>query len=137
MGRAVWSDATAADRRARPRLKTLNLVRAPEILQEVSQGDRRLMIADPTKWRAARSCRRPILELAAAKRMPIWSRGLTLNNDREKNWTLALYSVQQPLPDVASCVRSAEAVRDFVAASITLRPGRSPGGACRSRHPAG
>ncbi len=128
-GRAVWSDADKPliDELGRG-LKTLNMVRAPEILQEIRKAIIDWMIADPNEVRAGTILPPAILELAAAKaHADLVLAGLTLNNDPEKNWTLALYSVQQPLPDVAILRGDrAEAVRDFVRRLDNSPAGKEP-----------
>ncbi len=116
-GRAVWSDADKplTDELGKG-LKTLNLVRAPDILQEIRKAIIDWMIADPNEVRSGTILSPAILELAAAKgRADLVLAGLTLNNDPDKTWTLALYSVQQPLPDVVTLrLDRPDAVRDFV-----------------------
>jgi len=103
-GRAAWSDEDKPllDELGKG-LKTLNLVRSPEILQGIRAEIVKWMIADPNEVRAGTILPPALLEQAASKAgADLVLAGLTLNNDPDKTWTLALYSVLHPAPDVAA-----------------------------------
>jgi PDZ domain-containing protein/PEGA domain-containing protein len=116
-GRAVWSEEDKPLlAEINKGLKTLNTVRTPEILQDIRSDVIKWMINEPEEVRAGTILPPAILEEAASKaRADLVLAGLTLNNDSEKSWTLALYSVLHPSPDVV-VVRTgdAEAVRDYL-----------------------
>lgn len=116
-GRAVWSDEDKIllDGMAKG-LKTLNLVRAPEVLEAFRSAVIKWMITEPNEVRAGTILPPALLEQAASKAgADLVLAGLTLGNDSEKAWTLALYSVSHPSPDVAAVrVDRPEAVRDFL-----------------------
>lgn len=116
-GRAVWSDADKPllDELGKG-LKTLNLVRSPEVLQDVRKAILDWMIADPNEVRAGTILPPAVLAQVVSKtHADLVLAGLTLNNDPDKGWTLALYSPLQPLPDVATLrTDRPEGARDFV-----------------------
>jgi hypothetical protein len=101
-GRVVWSDEDKPllDELARG-LKTLNVVRAPDLLQEIRKAVIDWMISDPSEVRAGTILPPAILQQAAERaHADLVLAGLTLANDPEKSWTLALYSVLHPAPDI-------------------------------------
>jgi tetratricopeptide (TPR) repeat protein len=116
-GRAVWSDEDRPllDELGKG-LKTLNLVRAPDALQAVREAVIKWLIAEPNEARAGVVVPPAVLAMAAQKgRADLVLAGLLLPGDPEKAWTLALYSVHQPSPDVAVLrIDRPEGVRDFV-----------------------
>ncbi|MBI4169077.1 MAG: PEGA domain-containing protein [Acidobacteria bacterium] len=116
-GRAVWSDEDKAllEEMAKG-LKTLNLVRSPEALEAFRSAVIKWMITEPDEVRAGAILPPAILEEAASKaRADLVLAGLTLGNDAEKAWTLALYSVLHPSPDVVVLrTDRPEGVRDFL-----------------------
>ncbi|HEU4401570.1 MAG TPA: PEGA domain-containing protein, partial [Candidatus Polarisedimenticolia bacterium] len=100
-GRAVWSDEdkTLLEEIGKG-LKTLNLVRAPDVLQEMRGAIIGWMISDPADVRAGTILPPAILEMAASKaHADLVLAGLTLNGDPDKVWTVALYSVLHGSPD--------------------------------------
>ncbi len=116
-GRAVWSDED------KPLLgeigaglKTLNLVRSPEVLQDVRSAVIAWMISDPNEVRAGTLLTPAILDTAARKgRADLVLAGLTLAGDPDRTWTLALYSVLHPTPDVVTLrLDRPEGVRDVL-----------------------
>jgi tetratricopeptide (TPR) repeat protein len=116
-GRATWSDQDRVllDELDKG-LKTLNLVRAPEVLGEIRKSIIDYMILDPRKVREGAILSPSILEEAADKaQADLVLAGLTLANDPENTWTLALYSVLHPVPDrVELPTDGAKKVRQFV-----------------------
>ncbi|MGH9797410.1 MAG: PEGA domain-containing protein, partial [Candidatus Polarisedimenticolia bacterium] len=116
-GRAVWSDEDRPllDELGKG-LKTLNLVRAPDALQTVRDAIVKWLIAEPNEARAGVVVPPAVLTLAAQKaRADLVLAGLMLPGEPERAWTLALYSVHQPSPDVATLRPDRpEGVRDFV-----------------------
>jgi hypothetical protein len=116
-GRAVWSDEDkplVAEIGAG--LKTLNLVRSPEILQEMRSAVIAWMISDPNEVRSGTLLTPALLETAARRaRVDLVLAGLTLAGDPDKTWTLALYSVLHPTPDVTTLrLDRPEGAREFL-----------------------
>ena len=116
-GRAVWSDEDKAllDELNKG-LKTLNVVRTPEILQGLRDSVIKWMISAPSDVRAGTILPPALLdEIASKSRADLVLAGLTLGGDTEKAWTLALYSVLHPSPDVVALrLDRPDGVRDFV-----------------------
>ena len=116
-GRAVWSDEDRPllDELAKG-LRTLNVVRAPEILQALRDSVIKWMITEPDEVRAGTLLPPALLEEAASRaKADLVLAGLTVNGDADKSWTLALYSVLHPAPDVARLrADQPEGARDFV-----------------------
>jgi hypothetical protein len=116
-GRATWSnqDEVLLDEFGKG-LKSLNLVRAPEVLSDIRKSIIDYMILDPQKIRKGAILSTSILEEAADKaQADLVLAGLTLANDPEKSWKLALYSVHHPVPDrVALRTDDSKKVRQFV-----------------------
>jgi tetratricopeptide (TPR) repeat protein len=116
-GRAVWSDED------RPLLeeigkglKTLNLVRSPEVVQGLRDAVTAWMISDPDETRAGTIVPPAILAQAAEKGgADLVLAGLTLHDDPDRTWTLALYSVLHSAPDVVTLrTDRPEGARDLV-----------------------
>ncbi|HEV8701437.1 MAG TPA: PEGA domain-containing protein [Candidatus Polarisedimenticolia bacterium] len=128
-GRAVWSDEDKPllDELAKG-LKTLNVVRTPATLQALRDSIIKWMITEPEEVRAGTLLPPAILEEAASSaRADLVLAGLTLGGDNEKSWTLALYSVQHPAPDVVRLrLDQPEGVREFVKRLDTAPPSRGP-----------
>jgi tetratricopeptide (TPR) repeat protein len=116
-GRAVWSDEDKPllDEIGRG-LKTLNLVRSADVLQAVRADVIKWMITDPNEVRAGTILPPALLEQAAAKSgADLVLAGLTLANDPDKTWTLALYSVAHPSPDIVTLrIDRPDGARDFL-----------------------
>jgi PEGA domain-containing protein/PDZ domain-containing protein len=116
-GRAAWSDEDKAllDELNKG-LKTLNIVRTPEILQGLRDSVIQWMISAPSDVRAGTILPPALLDEVASKaRADLVLAGTTLGADTEKAWTLALYSVLHPAPDVVALrFDRPDGVRDFV-----------------------
>ena len=116
-GRAVWSDEDKPllDELAKG-LKTLNVVRTPAILQGLRDSIVKWMINEPDEVRAGTLLPPAILEEAASSaKADLVLAGLTLGGDAEKSWTLAVYSVLHPAPDITRLrLDQPDGVRDFV-----------------------
>ncbi|MFQ5890504.1 MAG: PEGA domain-containing protein [Gemmatimonadota bacterium] len=100
-GRVVWSDEDGAllDELARG-LETLNLVRSPEVLEEIRASIIEWMISDPAEARAGTLLTPAILKEAESRAgADLVLAGLTLANDPNRTWNLALYSVLHSSPD--------------------------------------
>jgi hypothetical protein len=128
-GRAVWSDEDKPllDELGKG-LKTLNVVRTPATLQALRDAIVKWMISEPDEVRAGTLLPPAILEEAASSaRADLVLAGLTLGGDADKSWTLALYSVLHPAPDVARLrLDQPEGVRDFVKRLDSAPPSRGP-----------
>jgi PEGA domain-containing protein/PDZ domain-containing protein len=128
-GRAVWSDADKPllDEMAKG-LKTLNVVRSPEILQEVRKSILNWMISDPNEVRGGTIIPPDVLEEIAGKaRADLVLAGLTLNNDSDKGWTLALYSAAHAQPDLVPLrLDRPEGARDLVRRLDAAPPASEP-----------
>jgi len=116
-GRAVWSDEdkTLLDALGRG-LKTLNVVRMPQVQEEIRKAVIRWMISDPREVGAGTILPPEILKDAAERTgADLVLAGVTLSNDPERAWTLALYSPLHPSPDVVRLrTDSEDAVRALV-----------------------
>ena len=116
-GRAVWSDEDKPLLEEMSKgLKTLNVVRTPEILQDLRASVIKWMIGEPNEVRNGTILPPALLEEAAGKtRADLVLAGLTLSGDADKSWTLALYSVAHPSPDVVRLrTDQPEGAREFV-----------------------
>jgi membrane-associated protease RseP (regulator of RpoE activity) len=92
------------------------VVRAPEILQALRDSVIKWMITEPDEVRAGTLLPPALLEEAASRaKADLVLAGLIVNGDADKSWTLALYSVLHPAPDVARLrADQPEGARDFV-----------------------
>lgn len=126
-GRAVWSDEDRPllDELAKG-LRTLNVVRAPEVLQALRDSVIKWMITEPDEVRAGTLLPPALLEEAASRaKADLVLAGLIVNGDADKSWTLALYSVLHPAPDVARLrADQPEGARDFVRRLDSAPPAR-------------
>src|SRR6267378_508940 len=109
-------------------LKTLNVVRTPEILQDLRNSVITWMIGEPNEVRNGMILPPAILEEAAGKaRADLVLAGLTQSGDSDKSWTLALYSVLHPSPDVVKLrTDQPEAARDFLRRLDSAPPATGP-----------
>jgi hypothetical protein len=109
-------------------LRTLNLVRAPDVLQAVRDAILKWLISEPNEARAGVIVPPAVLAEAASKaRADLVLAGLTLAGDPEKAWTLNLYSVHHGAPDTAVLrLDRPEGARDFVARLDTAPPATAP-----------
>ena len=101
-GRAVWSDEDKPLLDALGRgLKTLNLVRLPQVQDEIRSAIVKWMIADPREPRSGTLLPPEILKVAAERTgADLVLAGLTVADDPDHAWTLALYSVLHPGADI-------------------------------------
>jgi hypothetical protein len=116
-GRAVWSDEDKALLEALGRgLKTLNIVRMPQVQEEIRKSIIRWMISDPREVTSGTILSPDLLKDAAARTgADLVLAGLTFTNDPNHSWTLALYSPLHGSPDIARLrTDQPDQVRSFV-----------------------
>jgi tetratricopeptide (TPR) repeat protein len=116
-GRAVWSDEDSLLLDALGRgLKSLNIVRLPQVQEEIRNAIIRWMISDPREVSAGTILPPDILKDAAQRTgADLVLAGLTRADDPQRSWTLALYSPLHASPDVVRLRTDREdAVRAFV-----------------------
>jgi hypothetical protein len=115
-GRAVWSDEDKPflDELGRG-LKTLNLVRNPDVLKTTREAVIKWMINQPNEVRAGAILPPEIVgQAATTARADLVLAGLT-TGDADHTWTLALYSVLHPAPDVTTLrTDRPDMARDFI-----------------------
>ena len=116
-GRAVWSDEDKALLEALGRgLKTLNVVRMPQVQEEIRKSIIRWMISDPREASAGTILSPDLLKDAAARTgADLVLAGLTFTNDPDRSWMLALYSPLHGSPDIVRLrTDQPDGVRSFV-----------------------
>jgi tetratricopeptide (TPR) repeat protein len=101
-GRAVWSDEDKPLLEALAKgLKTLNIVRQPQVQEEIRAAIIKWMITDPREARSGTILPPEILKDAAERTgADLVLAGLTTTDDPDHGWTLALYSVLHTAPDI-------------------------------------
>jgi tetratricopeptide (TPR) repeat protein len=124
-GRVVWSDEDKPLLDALGRgLKTLNLVRLPQVQETLRDAIIKWMIADPRAPRAGTLLPPEILKDASERTgADLVLVGLTIANDPDHAWTLGLYSTLHPSPDIVRLrTDNDDGLRDLVARLDTLPP---------------
>ena len=124
-GRVVWSDEDKPLLDALGRgLKTLNLVRNPQVQESLRDAIIKWMIADPRAPRAGTLLPPEILKDASERTgADLVLVGLTIAGDPDHAWTMGLYSTLHPAPDMVRLrTDNDDGVRDLVARLDTLPP---------------
>ena len=128
-GRAIWSDEDGALLEELGKgLKTLNVVRSPEVLEGIRDEVIRWMIADPVEVRAGTILPPEILKKVATRTdADLVLAGLTFAGDPRNAWTLALYSVLHAAPDVTRLrTDTPKGVQQFVRRLDSVPPASEP-----------
>jgi len=116
-GRAIWSDEDKPllDEMNKG-LKTLNVVRASEVLLPLRDAVVKWMISAPNEVRGGTLLPPALLEeIASRSRADLILAGLITGTDADKSWSLALYSTLHHAPDVVPLKADRpETARDFV-----------------------